>query len=34
MAYTNFQNCTKQEYDNILYSQEDVNKCKLYFNNL
>ena len=34
MAYTNFQNCTKQEYDNILYSQEDVNKCKLYFNNV
>ena len=34
MAYTNFQNCTKQEYDNILYSQEDVNKCKLYFNDI
>lgn len=34
MAYTNFQNCTKQEYDSIIYSQEDVNKCKIYFNNV
>lgn len=34
MAYTNFQNCTKQEYDSIIYSQEDINRCKLYFNNV
>ena len=34
MAYTNFQNCTKQQYDSIIYGQNDTNKCKLYFNNI
>lgn len=34
MAYINFQNCTKQEYDNTIYGQNDVNSCKLYFNNV
>lgn len=34
MAYINFQNCTKQQYDNTIYGQNDVNSCKLYFNNV
>ena len=34
MAYTNFQNCTKQQYEQVIYGQNDKNKCKLYFNNV
>ncbi len=34
MAYINFQNCTKQEYDQTLYSQDAKNKIKIYFNNI
>ena len=33
MAYLNFQNCTKQEYEEVLYSQDAKNKIKILFNN-
>jgi len=32
MAYTNFQNCTQQEYTEIIYSGEANNKLKVLFN--
>lgn len=34
MAYTNFTNCTKQQYTNIIYSQEDINRIRIWFNNV
>lgn len=34
MAYTNFQNCTKQEYEQTLYSQDARHKLKIFFNNV
>ncbi len=34
MAYLNFQNCTRAEYENVLYSQDARNKLKLWFNNV
>lgn len=34
MAYLNFQNCTKQEYETVLYSQGSQNKIKITFNNV
>lgn len=34
MAYTNFINCTEQEYNNIIYSQDDKNIIKIWFNNI
>lgn len=34
MAYTNFTNCTEQEYINIIYSQEDKNRIRIWFNNV
>ena len=34
MAYTNFQNCTANEYKNIVYNQETNNKIKVLFNNV
>ena len=34
MAYTNFQNCTANEYKNIIYNQETQNKIKVLFNNV
>ena len=33
MAYLNFQNCTKQEYEEVLYSQDARHKIKILFNN-
>lgn len=32
MAYTNFQNCTLQEYTEVIYSEDSRNKLKIYFN--
>ena len=32
MAYTNFQNCTKQQYETILYSGGSKNKLRIWFN--
>ena len=34
MAYTSFQNCTKLEYENVIYSQQAEHKLKLFFNNV
>ena len=34
MAYTSFQNCTKQEYENVIYSQQAEHKLILFFNNV
>ena len=34
MAYTNFQNCTKAQYENIIYSQGAKNRIKILFNNV
>lgn len=34
MAYLNFQNCTRQEYENVLYSQDAKHKIKILFNNI
>ena len=34
MAYLNFQNCTKAEYETTLYSQDAKNKIKILFNNI
>ena len=34
MAYLNFQNCTRQEYEDVLYSQDARNKIKILFNNV
>ena len=34
MAYKNFTNCTEQEYLNIIYSQDDKNRIKIWFNNV
>lgn len=34
MAYTNFQNCTANEYKNIVYNEETHNKIKILFNNV
>ena len=34
MAYLNFQNCTKQEYEEVLYSQDAKHKIKILFNNI
>jgi len=31
MAYINFQNCTRQEYEQIIYSQKSKNKVRLIF---
>ena len=33
MAYLSFQNCTRQEYEQVLYSQDAKNKIKILFNN-
>lgn len=32
MAYTDFQNCTRTQYANIIYGQQDINKIKIWFN--
>jgi len=34
MAYTNFTNCTANEYKNIIYNQETKNKIRILFNNV
>lgn len=34
MAYTNFTNCTRQEYTDIIYSQDDRNRIRIWFNNV
>ena len=34
MAYTNFTNCTEQEYLDVIYSQEDRNRIRIWFNNI
>ena len=34
MAYTNFTNCTANEYKNIIYSQNSTNRIKIWFNNV
>lgn len=34
MAYTNFTHCTTQEYTEIIYSQDDRNKAKIWFNDV
>ena len=34
MAYTSFQNCTKQEYESVLYSGDARHKLKILFNNI
>lgn len=34
MAYLNFRNCTRQEYENVLYSQDAKHKIKILFNNV
>lgn len=34
MAYTNFTNCTADEYTEILYSQDDKNRIRIWFNNV
>lgn len=34
MAYTSFSNCTTQEYVEIIYSQDDKNKAKIWFNDV
>ena len=34
MAYTNFTNCTEQEYLDIIYSQGETNRIRIWFNNV
>lgn len=34
MAYTNFTHCTVQEYVDVIYSQDDKNKAKIWFNDV
>ena len=34
MAYTNFTNCTQSEYTDIIYSQDDKNRIRIWFNNV
>lgn len=34
MAYTNFTNCTKEQYESIIYSEEDKNRIRIWFNNV
>ena len=34
MAYTNFTNCTKQQYTDIIYSENDSNRIRIWFNNV
>lgn len=34
MAYTNFTNCTEEEYLEVIYSQDDKNRIKIWFNNV
>mgnify|MGYP007070247424 CR=1 FL=1 len=34
MAYTNFTNCTEQEYKEIIYSQGDKSRIRIWFNNV
>ena len=34
MAYTNFTNCTANEYKEIIYSQDDKNRIRIWFNNV
>lgn len=34
MAYTSFQNCTKQEYESVIYSGDARHKLKILFNNV
>ena len=34
MAYTNFTNCTEEEYLDIIYSQDDKNRIRIWFNNV
>lgn len=34
MAYINLQNCTLEEYTNIIYSQDDTNRLRIWFNNV
>ena len=34
MAYTNFKNCTEQQYKTVIYSQDCRHKIKISFNNV
>lgn len=34
MAYTNFTNCTASEYKEIIYSQDDRSRIRIWFNNI
>ena len=34
MAYTNFTNCTANKYKEIIYSQDDKNRIRIWFNNV
>ena len=34
MAYKNFTNCTEEEYLDIIYSQDDTNRIRIWFNNV
>jgi hypothetical protein len=34
MAYINFKNCTKEEYENVIYSQDCRHKLRIWFNNV
>lgn len=34
MAYTNFTNCTEQEYLDIIYSQDETNRIRIWFNDI
>ena len=34
MAYNNFTNCTEEEYLDIIYSQDDKNRIRIWFNNV
>lgn len=34
MAYTNFTNCTQEQYESIIYSENDINRIRIWFNNV
>lgn len=34
MAYTNFTNCTEEEYVDIIYSESETNRIRIWFNNV
>lgn len=34
MAYTNFTNCTKEQYWNIIYGEDSSNRIRIWFNNV